>query len=384
MPQRRRLSSRGLPWLVLGGLASACLYPELSTSEDWDADRSVGGLGNGGLGNGAGTSGKTSGKNTGGMSAAGMGAGGTVGGTARGGESGAPEGGSSSGPSAGSGPEGGSSTAGSPVVGEGGSGAGEVTGGSGGEAPVGGGGSGGQPPTGPYDSRSGTFKMLAYSKTAAFRHASISTGITLLSAISQEQGFTIKFTETNEDITAAGLAQYEIVFFMNTSGDVFSAAEQLAFEAWMVERDGAFAGVHSATDTESAWPFYSELTGQYYNGHGVTGTTENLALESSLLSHAALNELPNPWSRADEWFNFNSWQTWSMKDGFQILIKRGSDGQPVSWIREWSNFRSFYTSMGHDAAVFQDANVKKHVTGGIMWAVRREHCLTTPRPAGCP
>jgi hypothetical protein len=126
------------------------------------------------------------------------------------------------------------------------------------------------------------------------------------------------------------------------------------------------------------------VTGQYYDGHSGSTVTEQLVLESTLLSHAALSGLPNPWQRTDEWANFNSWATWSQKEGFQILIKRGSDGQPVSWIREYSNFRSFYTAMGHAPAVLQDADVKKHVTGGIMWAVRRERCVTTPRPAGCP
>ena len=54
------------------------------------------------------------------------------------------------------------------------------------------------------------------------------------------------------------------------------------------------------------------------------------------------------------------------------------------WVRQHDNFRSFYTAIGHDGTVFQDPDVKKHITGGIIWAVRREHCLATPKPAGCP
>jgi type 1 glutamine amidotransferase len=45
------------------------------------------------------------------------------------------------------------------------------------------------------------------------------------------------------------------------------------------------------------------------------------------------------------------------------------------WLREHDNYGSFYTAIGHDAAVFEDPDVKKHVTGGIMWAVRREHLI---------
>jgi type 1 glutamine amidotransferase len=49
----------------------------------------------------------------------------------------------------------------------------------------------------------------------------------------------------------------------------------------------------------------------------------------------------------------------------------------VSYVREWGNFRAFYTSLGHDSATFQDDNVKQHIAAGIIWAVRREALLKT-------
>jgi type 1 glutamine amidotransferase len=47
----------------------------------------------------------------------------------------------------------------------------------------------------------------------------------------------------------------------------------------------------------------------------------------------------------------------------------------VSGVREWGGFRSFYTSLGHEQVVFEDPSVKTHLTGGILWAVRRERLL---------
>ena len=44
----------------------------------------------------------------------------------------------------------------------------------------------------------------------------------------------------------------------------------------------------------------------------------------------------------------------------------------MSFVREWGNFRAFYTSIGHEDGPYTDADVIKHVTQGIMWAVRRE------------
>jgi type 1 glutamine amidotransferase len=230
--------------------------------------------------------------------------------------------------------------------------------------------------TEPYEPREGTFNVLVYSKTAGFRHSgSINTGQALLQDIADEWGFSATFTESNELITVEGLSQFELVFFLNSTGDIFNANEQLAYETWMTEHNGAFAGTHAAADTENGWAFFSEVMGQYYNGHGPAGTSDQVQFDASLLNHPAVAGLPNPWQRVEEWMNFNDFQSWSVKPGFGILGTRASDGQPVAWVREWGNFRSFYTALGHDSAVFTDNEFKQHLTGGLLWSVRREHWL---------
>jgi type 1 glutamine amidotransferase len=266
-------------------------------------------------------------------------------------------------------------SAGTGSVSMGGSGGSDATGGTG---PMGG--TGGSADVGPYAARSGAFKMLALTRTKGFRHdGSIGTGRTMLTAIAQEQGFEVTFADSGEEvdaaITAENLAKYEIIFHLNTTGDVYTDTQQQTFEDWMTQHNGAFAGVHSATDTENGWGFYSDVTGQYYNGHGAAGTPDQIKLEANMLEHAALKGVPNPWQRNEEWYKFDQWQAWTTKPGFQILGKKNADSQPIMWVREFGNFRSFYTALGHDAVAFQDATVKKHVTGGIMWAVRREHLI---------
>jgi len=239
------------------------------------------------------------------------------------------------------------------------------------------GGSGGQVATGPYAPRTGSFKMLAYSATKGFRHDSIPAGKEMLQALATQQGFQVKITETNEDITAAGLAQYEIVFFMNSTGDIFNEAEQKAFEDWMTTKNGAFAGSHSATDTESGWAWYKEVTGQYYDLHDNCCAQANIVWDTGALDFIAVKGLPSPWQRGEEWYLFNKAQDWSTKAGFKILgrVTTNNNTRPVSYIREWGNFRAFYSSLGHQAAAFQDVQVRKHFAAGIMWAVRREALL---------
>lgn len=239
-----------------------------------------------------------------------------------------------------------------------------------------GGSSGGTAPTGPYAPRTGSFKMLVYSQnvTGGFHHDSIPTGQDMLKAIGMKQGFEVTVATNESEITATGLAKYEIVFFMNSTGEIFSADQRKTYEEW-IKKDGAYGGVHSATDTASSWTFYKEMTGQYYDLHDACCATADIQWTTQGANHVTVKGLPSPWSRAEEWYKFNKYTDWSTKTGFTILgtvTTAGGGTRPVSYVREWGNFRSFYTSLGHESKAFQDAQVIKHVTAGIMWAVRRE------------
>ena len=306
------------------------------------------------------------------VTSAGTSTGGSAGNGPSGGSAGSTASGSTSGGSAGDTVMPGAGSAGTPTGGMGGGGTGPT---------AGSGGSGGEAPVGPYAPRTGKFKMLVYSNTQAFRHdGSIATGKTMLNTIATEIG--IDPPDVKEDNTwLANIDDYELLFFMNCTGNIFTDPEQAIFEAWM-KKAGAWAGVHAATDTENGWPFYSEVTGQYYDLHGPQNQAGAIQFEADALTHPAVAGLPNPWQRNEEWYNFNSHQVWSAKPGFKILGRK--DGVPMVWTREHDNFRSFYTAIGHDGTVFQDPVVKQHVKGGIMWAARREHCLAAPKPAGCP
>jgi type 1 glutamine amidotransferase len=222
--------------------------------------------------------------------------------------------------------------------------------------------------------------MVVYSKTTAFRHQSLEVGGVLLQKVAAEVGADVLITEENDFIER--LDDYELVFFMNTSGSVFDTDKKAKFEAWM-KRGGAFCGTHSAAETEYGWPFYRELLGQNDEGHGYQGTPDEVVFEDAVLEHPALRGLPNPWRRVDEWLRFASEDKWKNEPGFTILARKSSDNLPIVWAREHDGYRSFYTGIGHDFDSFGDPHVKRHLTGGIMWAVRREHCLVTPTPAGC-
>src|SRR5882757_3078681 len=93
------------------------------------------------------------------------------------------------------------------------------------------------------------YRVLVFSKTAGFRHDSIPAGIQALRELGTANGFTIMATEDSTVFTAAQLAGYRVVVFLNTTGDVLDAAQQTAFESY-VNGGGGYVGVHAAADTE--------------------------------------------------------------------------------------------------------------------------------------
>ncbi|HEY8944863.1 MAG TPA: ThuA domain-containing protein, partial [Polyangiaceae bacterium] len=207
-----------------------------------------------------------------------------------------------------------------------------------------------------------------------YSHPSIGAGRRMLQSIGQKQGFEVTIAMNESEINAAGLAKYEIVFFLNSTGEIFNTGTQRRdYETW-IRNNGAYAGMHGATDSAKSWDFYKELTGQYYDLHDnvISGTIQ---WTDAGLTHPVAKGIPNPWNRREEWYKFNTWQSWSTKPGFTILntvTTTGGGTRPVSYVREWSNIRAFYTSIGHEDAPYSDPDVIKHVTAGIMWAVRRE------------
>jgi type 1 glutamine amidotransferase len=251
------------------------------------------------------------------------------------------------------------------------------TGGTAGAGGMAGAGGNGGAPTGPYAPRTGPFKVLAYSKTGGYPHTeAIIAGKTMLMAMGTKQGFEVAFSDNPSDVNAENLAQYEVFFGLNPTGENLSSAQKAAFEEWMTTKNGAFAGVHSSTDHEAQWSFWHEVTGQYYRMHDQgTFTTQNIQWQPGVENYVFVKDLPSPWSRAEEWYHFDSYSTWSQKPGFKVLnLVTTSQGgtRPVSFIREWGNFRSFYTSLGHNGNNYSEATFVRHVGAGIMWAARRE------------
>ncbi len=94
--------------------------------------------------------------------------------------------------------------------------------------------------------------VLVFSKTAGFRHNSISSGLKMMSELAQERNWVLTATENSELFTPDFLKTFDVAVFLNTTGDVLNERQQKVFEDFMNTGKG-FVGIHAASDCEYDW-----------------------------------------------------------------------------------------------------------------------------------
>ncbi len=219
-------------------------------------------------------------------------------------------------------------------------------------------------------------RLLVFSKTAAFRHASIPDAIAGLRRLAQSQGVAIDFTENSAVFTDANLARYNAVVFLLTTGTILDADQQAAFQRY-IEHGGGYAGVHSASDTEYNWPWYGHLVGAYFDR--VHGHSKIVPATVYVVDHTHLSTsmLPAIWMRTDEWYNFAT----NPSNTVHVLLtvdERTYQGgvmganHPIAWYHTFDGGRSWYTAMGHTSASYAEPLFLAHLWGGILYAAGEE------------
>ena len=122
--------------------------------------------------------------------------------------------------------------------------------------------------------------VLVFSKTGGFRHDSIPQGIAAIQALGTANGFTVVATEDAAQFTDANLANFDVVVFLSTTGEVLNDTQQAAFERY-IQAGGGYAGIHAASDTEYSWPWYGELVGGYFRNHPPGTPTATVDIEDA-------------------------------------------------------------------------------------------------------
>lgn len=217
-----------------------------------------------------------------------------------------------------------------------------------------------------------SFRVLVFTRTTGFRHASIPNGIALVQTLGAANGFGVDVGEDAAVFTPESLGAYRAVIFLNTTGDVLNAAQKAAFEAYL-RGGGGWVGVHAAADTEHAWPFYGEILGRgaWFVSHPPIQTATLLREDGT---HPSTRHFPARFPWTDEWYNFQA----DPRGAVDVLLAldeasyqpgSGAMGDhPIAWCHAIGSGRAWYTALGHRSETYADAAFAQHLLGGILWA----------------
>lgn len=214
--------------------------------------------------------------------------------------------------------------------------------------------------------------VLIFCKTNGYHHASITTGITAIKKLGEENGFAVDTTADSTWFREKTLKKYKALIFLSPTGKVFGPEEEKALQDY-IHHGGGFVGIHAAADCEYNWQWYGDLVGGYFKSHPKQQEAKFIIVDKN---NPTTQGLPDPWTHFDELYNYKYYAP-----DIKVLIKidessytggENGDNHPMAWYHDFEGGRSFYTALGHPDATWSDPLFLHHLLAGIQYAMGKK------------
>ena len=220
-------------------------------------------------------------------------------------------------------------------------------------------------------------RILYCTHSAGYRHDAIPLSQTILRQLGKDSGlFDVTATEDMAELTAERLARYAAVMFYTTGELPMSDAQKAALLDFVRSGRG-FLGAHCATDTFYEWPDYRELIGGYFDGHP---WHQSVRIDVADPSSSLVSFLGRSFEIKDEIYQIRDFDERASHvllrldpasvDLSREGVHRRSYGWPLAWTRSYGRGRVFYTALGHEQAVWQDAGFQRLLLNAIRWSMQ--------------
>lgn len=222
------------------------------------------------------------------------------------------------------------------------------------------------------------FNVLLFTKMNGFHHESVNEGVTAMRALAQRHHFSVDWQEDASVFNDEKLQKYQAVIFLLTTGDILNAEQQAAMERFIRSGKG-YVGIHSASDTEYDWDWYTKMVGRTFHIHPVIQTAE---LTVTNRKFPGVERMPDRFLWTDEWYEFGAERTKGLnyilavdEQTYAPTVDWGSkkgEGMgkfhPIAWYHDYDGGRAFYSALGHLPATYSDPLFLEHIYGGLYWA----------------
>jgi type 1 glutamine amidotransferase len=246
-------------------------------------------------------------------------------------------------------------------------------------------------------------KLLIFSKTNGFHHASIATGKLAFTEMGKKTGaFEAVVSDDLSNFEPDKIKQFDAIMFLSTTQDPFGPsenewkamddkqkAEAKAKEEPLkksllefVKSGKGFIGIHAATDTFYDWPEYGQMIGGYFDQHPWTadkhvsikvepGQEKNPLVAmfdgKSVDFNEEIYQLKDPYdsSKLDMLLRLDP----AKSDMNVQNIHRKDQDFGVAWVHHFDKGRVFYCSIGHNHEMYWNPTILSHYLAGIQWAI---------------
>jgi type 1 glutamine amidotransferase len=235
-------------------------------------------------------------------------------------------------------------------------------------------------------------RVLVYSRTGGYRHASIPLGVATIEQLGAENGFAVEASEDPAVFSDRILRRFTAVVFLNTTAEVMTPPGRKALRRFVLS-GGGWAGVHSAADTEYDWPFYTRLlAGGRFLSHPLE---QPGVIVRESRRHISTRHLPERWQiPVEEFYSFQAnprsraqvllsidestylqdpntthLPSESFPEGYEPVSGVMGD-HPMSWQHRVGEGLSWYTALGHEVNMYLDAAYRQHLLGGLLTVTR--------------
>jgi len=142
-----------------------------------------------------------------------------------------------------------------------------------------------------------------------------------------------------------------------------------------------FGLAHSATDTfhgVNGVDPYIDMIGAEFTSH----TVAKVDCINQDPKHPATRHLGATYTVFDEIYVMKNFSREKVHGLLMLNHAPGSDrpgDYPISWCKKYGEGNVFYTSLGHEDAVWESGDFQLHLLGGIKWALGLEKGGATPQ-----
>ena len=196
-----------------------------------------------------------------------------------------------------------------------------------------------------------------------------SCGLSAIQLLGSTHSFGVTHTQNTSDFNTPNLVGYDVIIFLNRTGNGFSAAEKLAFESF-VQTGKGFVALHSAASPTYSWSWFDDLMGAYVSSKTSIQSGNIKVIDAA---HPSTASLPQTWGINDAFYNLAS----NPRGEVHVLatldegtITGGFNGydHPIAWARDYNTGRAFVSTLGGTKTMYSNSAFLNHILGGIEWA----------------